>query len=207
MKMILILLSVCMLSGCNMIKEEIPGADKIPMPSEIPMPSNMPIPTVTPSPAATDAPVALGTFITEILDTDPGRVHNLTLCASVLSGIQVGPGEAFSFNDTVGQRTQEKGYEEAAILVDGNREYAAGGGICQISSTLYNAAVDAGMEILERHTHTNEVHYVELGRDAAVSFGSQDFRFRNPLPHPVSMEISVKNTEVEATLYKTVTQM
>ena len=207
MKMILILLTVFMLSGCNMIKEEIPGADKIPMPSEMPMPSDMPLPTVTPSPAATDAPVALGTFITKILDTDPGRVHNLSLCASVLSGVQVEAGKEFSFNNTVGQRTQEKGYEEAAILVDGNREYATGGGICQISSTLYNAALDAGMEILERHTHTNEVHYIELGRDAAVSFGSQDFRFKNPLPHPVSIEISVKNTEVQATLYKIVTQL
>ena len=156
---------------------------------------------------ATDSPVALGMFITKVLDTDPGRVQNLKLCASVLTGLRVEAGADFSFNDTVGQRTAEKGYEEAAILIDGNREYATGGGICQISSTLYNAALDAGMEILERHTHTNEVHYVELGRDAAVSFGSQDFRFHNPHAFPVSIEITVENTEVKATLYKIVTQL
>ncbi len=201
MKFILILVSVLLLNGCDMIKEEVP------MPSEIPMPSEMPMSTVTPSPAATDAPVALGTFITEILDTDPDRVHNLQLCASVLTGIRIDAGGEFSFNNTVGQRTAEKGYEEAAILIDGNREYATGGGICQISSTLYNAAMDAGMEILERHTHTNEVHYVPLGQDAAVSFGTQDFRFKNPLPHAVSVEITVENTEVKATLYKIVTQL
>lgn len=201
MKMILILLSVMLLGGCNMIKEEIPGADKIPMPSE------MPLPTITPSPMATDSPVALGMFITKILDTDPDRVHNLILCAASLTGVQVAPGGEFSFNQTTGERTGEKGYREATILVDGARESATGGGVCQLSSTIYNAALDAGMEILERHTHTNEVHYIELGRDAAVSFGTQDFRFRNPLPHPVSLEVTVENTEVKVILYKIVTQL
>ncbi len=200
MKWILGILAVCMLGGCGMNK------DDIPLPSE--MPSAIPsiMPSAMPTATATDSPVALGMFITEILDTDPSRVKNLQLCASVLNGVVVEPAAEFSFNGTVGQRTSEKGYEEAKILIDGERGYATGGGVCQISSTLYNAAKEAGMEILERHDHTNEVHYVEIGQDAAVSYGEQDFRFRNPLEHPVKMEITVENTEVKAVLYKNVTK-
>ena len=111
-------------------------------------------------------------------------------------------GAEFSFNTTVGERTREKGYEEAKVLIDGKRDYAVGGGICQISSTLYNAAERAGMEILERHDHTNEVHYVEIGRDAAVAFGAQDFRFRNPFSHAVQISITVDGGKVRAGIYK-----
>lgn len=194
MKYIVLALTLFLLTGCNGMEK------RIPMPSEMPTA----LPTITPAPTATEGPVALGLFITEILDTDPKRVQNLQLCASVLSGLRIEPGAEFSFNNTVGQRTAEKGYQEAAILIDGERDHATGGGICQISSTLYNAAASAGMEILERHSHTNEVHYVELGSDAAVVYGAQDFRFRNPLPEPVSIEILVENTEVKAVLYKIV---
>ena len=194
MKYIVFALTLFLLTGCNAMEK------RIPMPSEMPTA----LPTITPAPTATEGPVALGLFITEILDTDPKRVQNLQLCASVLSGLRIEPGAEFSFNNTVGQRTEEKGYQEAAILIDGERNYATGGGICQVSSTLYNAAAAAGMEILERHSHTNEVHYVELGSDAAVVYGEQDFRFRNPLSEPVSIEIVVGNTEVKAVLYKIV---
>ncbi len=159
------------------------------------------------SPETTGAPVAAGTFVTTILDTDAGRVRNLELCASVLEGVTVPAGGTFSFNDTIGQRTAEKGYEEAKILVDGHPDSAVGGGICQISSTLYNAALDAGMEILERHSHTNEVHYVEIGQDAAVSYGTQDFRFRNPLDSPIRISVVVENTQVKAVIYKNVTKL
>ena len=157
-----------------------------------------------PPPTETPSPVAIGTFVTEILDTDENRVKNLALCASVLDGVTVDSGAEFSFNNTIGQRTAEKGYKEAKILVDGHRDYAIGGGICQISSTLYNAALDAGMEILERHTHSNEVHYVELGRDAAVNFGTLDFRFKNTLDTPIRISVAVENTAVKVVIYKNV---
>ncbi len=206
MKILMILLTILLLGGCSMEGDS-------PIPSEIPtlpsiLPSAMPsiLPSIEPSAAATESPVALGVFITQILDTEPGRVNNLQRCAEVLSGVTVEPGGEFSFNNTVGQRTSEKGYEEAKILVDGHRDYAVGGGVCQISSTLFNAAESAGMEILERHNHTGEVHYVEIGRDAAVTFGEQDFRFRNPLKDPVRIEITVENTAVKAVLYKAVTK-
>ncbi len=197
-KFLMVLCAVLMLGGCNMTTGENP------LPSELPQIDPSAIPSIIPSmtPSATESPVALGVFITEILDTTPSRVHNLRICADALNGMEIGPGEAFSFNGIIGERTREKGYEEASILVDGKREMAVGGGLCQISSTIFNAAEAAGMEILERHDHTGEVHYVEIGRDAAISFGEQDFRFRNTRQAPVRLEISVENTQVHAALYE-----
>lgn len=190
MKIIFALLVVLLLGGCRMEMKDIP------MPSE--MPSIMP----TATPKATESPVALSGFETEILDAEPGRVRNLELCAAVLNGVKVKPGAEFSFNGTVGERTSEKGYEKAKVLIEGKSEYAVGGGVCQISSTLFNAAEAAGMEILERHDHTNDVHYIEIGRDAAVAFGAQDFRFRNPLPDTVQITVSVGEGKVKTGIYK-----
>lgn len=190
MKIIFALLVVCMLGGCRMEMKDVP------MPSE--MPSIMP----TATPEATESPVALAGFETQILDAEPSRVRNLELCAATLDGVKVEPGAEFSFNGAVGERTSAKGYEKAKVLIDGKRDYAIGGGVCQISSTLFNAAEAAGMEILERHTHTNDVHYIELGRDAAVAFGTQDFRFRNPLPETVQIAVSIGDGKVQTGIYK-----
>ena len=144
----------------------------------------------------------IGSFYTPILDTDENRVNNLILCAKVIDGVEVGGGELFSFNNTVGARTEEKGYEEARILIGDEKGYAVGGGVCQISSTLYNAARLAGMEILERHNHKNEVHYVEIGNDAAVSYGELDFVFRNISESPVRLAMRVENGYVYADIIR-----
>ncbi len=202
---IILLMALCLLGGCNMAE------DRLPMPSSMPTikPSMLPsiIPSDMPIEMATESPVALGAFTTEILDTTPARVHNIELCAQALNGLVVEGGAEFSFNGAVGERTSEKGYGEALMLVGGERKMAIGGGVCQISSTLYKAAEAAGMEILERHNHTGEVHYIEIGQDAAVSFGEQDFRFRNPYAEPVKIAITIENTKVGAVLYKVVTNM
>ena len=192
MKWILLVLTVCLVSGCGMEK------------GEMPLPSHMPsiLPSSMPDSGVTESPVALSTFTTQILDTDPARMENLRLCTMAIDGKTVEPGGTFSFNETVGQRTAEKGYKEALMLREGKREKAIGGGVCQISSTLYNAANIAGMEILERHTHTGEVHYIPLGQDAAVSFGEQDFRFRNPADFPVTLHVSLGENGVTAAVYK-----
>ena len=151
----------------------------------------------TPRPTAASEKV-IGTFQTKILDTDPERVNNLALCANSLNGTLVASGEEFSFNKTVGERTSDKGYKPARILTGDEADCAVGGGVCQISSTLFNAAADAGMEIVERHNHQNEVHYVEIGRDAAVSYGTLDFRFKNPLQNSVRINIAAENGAVTA---------
>ncbi len=143
-----------------------------------------------------------GSYYTQIFDTDQSRVKNLTLCASVLDGVQISPGEDFSFNETVGRRTKEKGYEEASILIGDESGCAVGGGVCQISSTLYNAALAAGMKITERHSHSREVKYIEMGRDAAVSWGTLDLRFLNISVENVRIGISVENGFVYARIYE-----
>ncbi len=143
----------------------------------------------------------IGSFITEILDTAPERVNNLIVCSKALDGIVVKPGEEFSFNETVGERTSEKGYLEAKILVDGEPEYGIGGGICQISSTIYNAAVISGLEITERHDHEGNVSYIEKGRDAAVCYHSQDLKFINTLDSPIKMSVKVGSSQIYVVFY------
>jgi vancomycin resistance protein YoaR len=150
----------------------------------------------------TPKPYEKGSFYTEILDTEKTRVNNLILCAKFLDGVEIPPGQTFSFNETVGRRTREKGYEEASIIIGDERGCAVGGGVCQISSTLYNAAVATGMEIIERHSHSRDVKYVEKGRDAAVSWGTLDLRFKNVSENTVRIGVSVENGFVYARIYE-----
>ena len=174
---------------------EAPFADFIP-------PENL-TPNENP-PAAPKQIEILGEFKTEILDDSPDRVSNLKLASSVLEGRTVASGGEFSFNATLGERTPEKGYKKA-IMIDGEeRKMVYGGGVCQISSTLYNAAENAGMEILERNNHSKNVGYVEQGDDAAVSFGNLDFEFKNPLPHPIAISMRVEDGYVYAAIIKAV---
>ena len=121
----------------------------------------------------------IGTFTTQILDTSSPRINNIELCIKAIFGLEIRPDEEFSFNDSVGVRSPEKGYQKATILVDGEREEGYGGGICQVASTLYNATESIGLKITERHNHSADVHYIEKGRDAAICYGTEDFKFIN----------------------------
>ena len=127
------------------------------------------------------APKVLYSFSTQILDKDPARQNNIKLTCESLSGTIVKSGSTFSFCDTVGKATPERGYQEAKIFdADGNVTQGLGGGNCQVSSTLYNAVLqDSNFEIIERHPHAQRVYYVEEGKDAAVACGSVDFKFKN----------------------------
>lgn len=113
------------------------------------------------------------------------RTHNLTKATNIINGSIILPGEVFSFNQTVGRRTMETGFKDAMVIVNGKFEPGLGGGICQVSSTLYNACLLAGLEIVERHYHNLTVAYVPLGQDATVSYGTQDFKFKNNTTSPV----------------------
>lgn len=109
------------------------------------------------------------------------RQINMKLCCDTLSGFIVKAGEEFSFCETVGQATPEKGYKEADVFdMDGNVQTDYGGGKCQVSSTLYNAVLAIPtLEVTERHPHTHKVYYVEEGKDACISYGGADFKFKN----------------------------
>lgn len=135
-------------------------------------------------------PNVISTFSTSYVN-NAARTTNLRLAASKINGVVVMPGETFSYNRVVGKRTVEAGYKDAAIYQNGQVVDGLGGGICQISSTLYNAAVAADMEIMQRRNHQFVPSYVSAGYDATVVWGSTDFQFLNRRDYPVKIEASV----------------
>jgi len=121
----------------------------------------------------------LGGYYTTITNSSANRINNIVLSCSSMNGKVIRPGEVFAFNRTVGQRTTQRGYRIAPVYSGKKVVSGIGGGICQTSTTLYNAARECGMQVLERHHHTLPVHYIASGNDATVSWGTADFRFRN----------------------------
>lgn len=127
----------------------------------------------------------LSEFSTWYKTAEVDRSYNLSKAAAAINASVVAPGGVFSFNRTVGQRLAEYGYRDAMVIVNGKFEPGLGGGVCQVSSTLYNACLLAGLSIAERHNHALSVSYVPLGQDATVSYGTQDFRFKNNTGYPL----------------------
>lgn len=121
----------------------------------------------------------IASFSTRFNSNNKPRSKNIRLAASMINGIVVAPGEVFSFNKIVGVRSKARGFEEAGIYLNGNLDTGLGGGVCQVSSTLYNAVLLADLEVVERDNHSLTVHYVPLSRDASVSWGAKDLKFRN----------------------------
>ena len=136
-------------------------------------------------------PYRLGYFTTRYDAGNLSRTTNLVLATRKINEYVVQPGEVFSYNKVVGKRTVEAGYKEAAIYTSNGVENGIGGGICQISSTLYNAVLKANLEIVERHNHAYVTSYCAAGRDATVSYGSLDFKFKNSRKYPVKIVASV----------------
>ena len=120
-----------------------------------------------------------GRFTTSFETSSSERSHNIDLAAKAVSGAMIGIGETFSFNERVGVRSEERGYMQAKIIKNGKFEDGLGGGVCQVSTTLYNAALVSGLEIVEYHPHTLAVSYVENSFDAMVSYGSADLKLKN----------------------------
>lgn len=120
-----------------------------------------------------------GGYYTTITNSSANRINNIVMSCSSINGRVLAPGEVFSFNGTVGQRTTQRGYRTAPVYSGNKVVTGVGGGICQTSTTLYNASRDTGMQVIERHHHTLPVHYIASGNDATVSWGTADFKFRN----------------------------
>ena len=135
-------------------------------------------PTPSPPPSPAPSPTVIREE-TPILGSCPNRRNNMELAAQKINGTKLLPGETFSFNNVVGPRTEEAGYKEAMIFVEGREERAVGGGICQFSTTLFNAAESAGFTIVERHEHSKDIAYAPDGEDATVSYGAKDLKFTN----------------------------
>lgn len=134
------------------------------------------------------------------------RTHNLELACQAIDGTILMPGETFSFNGTVGERTKEKGYREAIVYVSGESVPQRGGGVCQVASTIYYCALMADLEIVTRAPHMYFVTYVPAGMDATVYWGSQDFKFRNSTEYPLRIDASVSDGYVHIKLVGTETK-
>ena len=151
-------------------------------------------PNVTIDQIGTEAfPDQLSTFTTRYDASDTDRTTNLRLACEKINGTVIMPGETFSYNATLGPRTSAAGYKNAKVYENGQVVDGIGGGICQISSTLYNAALMSDMEIVERRNHQFVTSYVGAGRDATVVYGSTDFQFKNTRTYPVRIVASAKN--------------
>lgn len=125
-----------------------------------------------------------GSYVTGVGGSEQ-RYHNIQLATKTMNYFIVYPGEIFSFNKVVGPRTEERGYQPAPIMSEGGSFLGPGGGVCQVASTLFNAANNAGLKIVERHHHARPVGYVPPGMDATVDFAWLDLKFQNNTDHPV----------------------
>ena len=143
----------------------------------------------------------LGTFTTRYDVSDKDRTTNLEIACEKLNDQVILPGETFSYNKTLGARTIAAGYKSAKIYSNGEVIDGLGGGICQISSTLYNAVLQANLEIVERRNHQFVTSYVPAGRDATVAYGSTDFRFENTRQYPVRIVATAKNGIATISIY------
>lgn len=145
-------------------------------------------------------PDLLATYSTKYVN-NPARTTNLRLASNKINGKVIMPGEEFSFNRVVGRRTKAAGYKDAAIFSDGQVTDGLGGGICQITSTLYNAVVFANMDITSRRNHMFVPSYVTGGRDATVVYGSTDFKFKNSRSYPIKLVSSVEGGVATVSVY------
>ena len=132
--------------------------------------------------------VTISAYSTSLAERSTSQRHNARQALHRLVGAKIGPGEEFSFNKRVGTFSKDAGYRKAPVSYKGQLIDDWGGGVCQTSTTLYNAALLSGMEIVERNRHRFQPSYVPPGRDAAVAFSNIDLRFRNPYPYPVRID-------------------
>lgn len=146
----------------------------------------------------------ISTFSTKISQDDASRQKNISLGCKELNGAIVKAGETFSFCDTLGPATPEKGYEKAETFdSDGNTIMDYGGGKCQISSTLYNAVLAVPtLTVVERYPHSKRVYYVEEGKDATVCYGSVDFKFKNDNDFDIKIVATGEEDTLTVSLFK-----
>ncbi|MGL4912380.1 MAG: VanW family protein [Romboutsia sp.] len=143
----------------------------------------------------------LGQYTTKFSTGAPSRTHNIRTAAQKSSNVLLMPGEEYSYNNLTGMRTRSNGYKDAPVIINGKLEDALGGGVCQVSTTLYNSVLSSGMKLTSITNHSLASNYVPLGRDAMVNDGGTDFKFKNPYSHPVFIKNSVGNGTVTSSIY------
>ncbi|MDQ0418815.1 vancomycin resistance protein YoaR [Croceifilum oryzae] len=165
------------------------------------------LPFITVEPQVTTADLnkasgrLIGTFKTTFDPGNENRTNNIKKASETIDGIILLPGDEFSFNKVVGERTVARGYKKAGVIVKGEVSEDIGGGICQVSSTLFNSVDKARVMITRRQSHSKEVPYVPPGRDATVSWGGPDFRFKNNYSKPMVIRITISGGSIQINTY------
>lgn len=145
----------------------------------------------------------IASFATKIYTKDSKRQNNVSITSNSLNDTIVENGKTFSFCNTVGKATSNKGYQKADVFKNGEKIKALGGGNCQVSSTLYNAVLKIPeLKVTERHAHSNDVPYVKKGKDAAVSYGTYDFKFVNNTGNDIKIKCNTDKKNVNIQILK-----
>src|SRR5947207_8183367 len=134
---------------------------------------------------------------------DPNRIHNVQLVAHLVDGKLIAPGATFSFNEATGARTAAKGFLEAPVIINGELATGLGGGVCQVSTTVFNAAYEAGLSITARTNHALYISHYPLGRDATVNYPDTDLKFLNDTGHWLLLATFVGSSSLTVDLYGT----
>jgi vancomycin resistance protein YoaR len=142
----------------------------------------------------------VGAFTT-VYGGDPNRLHNVRLVSELIDDHLIAPGQTFSFNETTGERNAEKGFLEAPVIINGELQTGLGGGVCQVSTTVFNAAFEAGLSIEERTNHALYISHYPTGRDATVNYPDTDLRFTNDTGHWLWLRAFVGASELTVVLY------
>ena len=145
---------------------------------------------------------AVGTYET-FYGGDPNRIHNVQLVAHLVDNKLIAPGATFSFNGTTGERSADKGFLEAPVIVNGELQTGLGGGVCQVSTTVFNAAFEAGLPITARTNHALYISHYPLGRDATVNYPDIDLKFVNDTGHWLLLRTFVGSSSLVVSLYGT----
>lgn len=170
--------------------------------NNVPMPVTLVYPTITVNDIVrTGIKELLGSYTTVFDTRDTNRTTNIKLAAWKINGHIIYPGEIFSFNEVVGPREKDYGFKEAMEFVDGELVPGIGGGVCQVSSTIYNAVLLANLAVIERYNHSKPLGYVPLGRDATVAYGALDFRFLNNTQTPIMVMAEVEGNKLHVGVF------
>ncbi len=144
--------------------------------------------------------ILVGSYNTKIEGSD-NKLHNIQLASYSIDETLIYPDGIFSYNEALGPTTEEEGYKIGKIFIEGKEIDGVGGGVCQVSSTLYNAVLQANLDIIERHPHSKEVTYVPKDKDAATSYGGIDFKFLNNTNKIIKIDSFIYQNSIYVNLY------
>lgn len=179
------------------VPAQVPATQTQEAPAQTPVADN----TTVPTPTTVNGMILAGTCTTSLAGSSRNRINNVQVASSRLNGLTVAPGQAVSISTAILPRTAANGYKMAGVYSGGKTVQGMGGGICQVSSTVYNAVMNAGLTVTTRSPHSMPVHYLPLGQDAAISAGSKDMVFVNNYDTPITIYTACDSSSLTVSVF------